>query len=203
MTRNNFLIPVLSFILIIDVKIRALENGVARTPPMGWLSWQRFECQVDCDTYPDDCISEQLYMSMADRLVSDGFKAVGYEYVLIDDCWSEKKRDPLSRRLIANRKRFPNGIRALADYVHSKGLKLGIYADAGRKTCGEWPGSAGHYDLDAQTFAEWGVDSVKFDGCYANISEFSYLYPLMAIALNNTSKLIKIFVTFILFIIYF
>ncbi len=113
----------------------ALDNGLARTPPMGWLSWERFGCNIDCDTYPDSCINERLYKEMADRIVEDGFKDLGYDNINIDDCWSEKQRDS-DGKLVADKKRFPNGIKALADYMHSKGLKLGIYGDVGPKTCG-------------------------------------------------------------------
>jgi alpha-galactosidase len=112
----------------------ALNDGLVRTPPMGWLSWERFACQTDCDKYPHSCINEQLYKDMADRLAADGFKELGYQYVNIDDCWSEMERDA-QNRLVPNKKRFPHGIKGLADYVHSKGLKLGIYGDVGPKTC--------------------------------------------------------------------
>ncbi len=114
--------------------VYALNDGSVRTPPMGWLSWERFACEIDCDKYPYPCINEQLYKDMTDRLAADGFKEFGYEYVNLDDCWSEKERDS-SHKLVADKKRFPNGIKGLADYVHSKGLKLGIYGSVGAKTC--------------------------------------------------------------------
>ena len=123
-------------ILSISGQHYALDDGHVRTPPMGWLSWLRFQCEIDCKTYPDSCINEQLYKEHADRLVADGFKALGYEYVMIDDCWSEMQRDA-NQRLVADKKRFPKGMKALADYVHSKGLKLGIYGDVGTKTCAQ------------------------------------------------------------------
>ncbi len=112
----------------------ALDNGLARTPPMGWLSWERFGCVIDCQTFPDSCINERLYKEMADRIVEDGFKDLGYDNINIDDCWSEMERDS-DGKLVADKKRFPNGMKALADYMHSKGLKLGIYGDVGTKTC--------------------------------------------------------------------
>ena len=127
----------LSFLIFVFLAVEqsySLDNGLARTPPMGWLSWERFTCNIDCVNYPHNCINEQLYKDMADRMVKDGFKDVGYQYVNIDDCWSEMERDS-QNKLVADKKRFPSGIKTLADYMHSKGLKLGIYGDVGYKTC--------------------------------------------------------------------
>ncbi|KAJ8924358.1 hypothetical protein NQ315_007154 [Exocentrus adspersus] len=141
--------------LYLAAEVPALDNGLALTPPMGWMHWQRFRCLTDCVAYPDECISEKLFRTMADHLVSDGYLEAGYEYVIIDDCWASKKRDNNSR-LQPDPDRFPNGIKALADYVHDKGLKFGIYGDYGTKTCAGYPGSIDHLELDAQTFADWG-----------------------------------------------
>ncbi len=173
--------------------VESLDNGLVRTPPMGWLSWERYACNIDCVNYPNDCINEQLYMAMADRLAADGYKDVGYNFVNIDDCWSEKKRDPTTNRLVADHTRFPHGIRALADYVHSKGLLLGIYGDVGTMTCGGYPGARSangtdYDDIDAKTYAEWQVDSLKLDGCYADVKNMTNLYPKMELALNSTSQ---------------
>lgn len=123
-----------NLIIVINI-VYARNNGLVLTPPMGWLSWERFTCQIDCVNYPEKCINEQLYKEMADHLVSDGFQALGYQYVNIDDCWSEKTRAKGTQELIPDKKRFPNGMKSLADYMHSKGLKLGIYGDVGTKTC--------------------------------------------------------------------
>ncbi|CAL1543440.1 unnamed protein product [Lymnaea stagnalis] len=166
----------------------ALDNGLARTPPMGWLSWQRFRCNTDCVNDPLNCISERLYRDMADRLAADGYRDAGYVYVNIDDCWAALQRDPETMRLQADPKRFPNGIKALADYVHSKGLKLGIYGDMGTFTCGGYPGSKFFMELDAQTFAEWGIDSLKLDGCYSTTDDFTIAYPIMEFYLNKTGR---------------
>ncbi|XP_069749903.1 alpha-galactosidase A-like [Narcine bancroftii] len=166
----------------------ALDNGLARTPPMGWLHWERFLCHIDCRADPDNCISEKLYMQMADVMAAEGWKDVGYEYVCIDDCWMYVTRDA-DHRLQADPKRFPNGIRQLADYVHSKGLKLGIYQDVGTHTCAGYPGSYGFYELDAQTFAEWGVDLLKFDGCnFVSLDQLIEGYKNMSVALNQTGR---------------
>jgi len=127
---------------------------LAQTPPMGWNSWNKFACHV----------SEQLIRETADAMVSSGMKAAGYQYVNIDDCW-QVSRDA-NGTIVADAKTFPSGIKALADYVHSKGLKLGIYTDVGTMTCAKRPGSNGHYEQDAKTYAEWGVDYVKVDWCH-------------------------------------
>jgi len=166
----------------------ALDNGLARTPPMGWMSWQRFGCNVDCKNDPDNCISEKLYMQMADHMAADGYKDVGYQYVNIDDCWALKQRDPKTLRLVPDPERFPSGMKALADYVHSKGLKLGTYGDMGYVTCGGYPGSKFTMELDAQTFAEWGIDSFKMDGCASTDDDFWTAYPIMEFYLNKTGR---------------
>ncbi|CAG5128318.1 unnamed protein product [Candidula unifasciata] len=170
------------------VSTLALNNGLARTPPMGWLSWQRFRCNINCVADPKNCISEQLYMDMADRLAADGYKEAGYVYVNIDDCWASKERDPKTLQLVADPKRFPRGIKFLADYVHAKGLKLGIYGDMGTLTCGGYPGSKFYMSLDARTFADWGIDSFKMDGCYSRTEDFTIAYPIMEAFLNSTGR---------------
>ncbi|KAL8576381.1 hypothetical protein ACOMHN_048948 [Nucella lapillus] len=165
----------------------AMNNGLARTPPMGWLSWERFRCETDCVNYPDSCVNDKLYMAMADRIVADGYKDAGYEYVHIDDCWAARERDS-EGKLQADPKRFPGGIKAVADYVHERGLKLGIYTDIGFMTCQKYPGSAFHMESDANSFAEWGVDLVKTDGCYSNIGETDYAFPAFSFYLNKTGR---------------
>uniref|UniRef100_F7BGG3 Alpha-galactosidase n=1 Tax=Macaca mulatta TaxID=9544 RepID=F7BGG3_MACMU len=133
-------------------------------------------------------LCEKLFMEMAELMVSDGWKDAGYEYLCIDDCWMAPQRD-LEGRLQADPQRFPHGIRQLANYVHSKGLKLGIYADVGNKTCAGFPGSFGYYDIDAQTFADWGVDLLKFDGCYCDsLEKLADGYKHMSLALNRTGR---------------
>ncbi|XP_067998680.1 alpha-N-acetylgalactosaminidase isoform X2 [Melanerpes formicivorus] len=125
---------------------------------------------------------------MADRLAEDGWRDLGYKHINIDDCWSAKHRDA-SGRLVPDPERFPSGIKALADYVHARGLKLGIYGDLGTLTCGGYPGTTLDYvQLDAQTFAEWGVDMLKLDGCYSSAEEQAEGYPEMAKALNATGR---------------
>ncbi|XP_047210255.1 alpha-galactosidase A [Girardinichthys multiradiatus] len=184
MSKTVLLIVVLS---LRSPAVEALDNGLALKPTMGWLHWERFMCNTDCDTDPDNCISERLYMQMADVMVKEGWKEAGYEYVCIDDCWPSLQRDAQGR-LQADPKRFPGGIKKLADYVHSKGLKLGIYADVGEKTCAGYPGSQGYYETDAQTFADWDVDLLKFDGCNLKWTLIGEGYIKMSKALNKTGR---------------
>ncbi|XP_045453430.1 alpha-N-acetylgalactosaminidase [Melitaea cinxia] len=168
-------------------KISGLDNGLALTPPMGWLAWERFRCNTDCKNDPDNCISDRLFRTMTDILVSEGYAAVGYEYVNVDDCWPERERDPRGR-LVPDRERFPYGMKSLSDYVHSKGLKFGIYEDYGNFTCAGYPGVVGHLAGDASTFASWGVDYVKLDGCYALPVDMDHGYPEFGRQLNLTGR---------------
>ncbi|XP_033152668.1 alpha-N-acetylgalactosaminidase [Drosophila mauritiana] len=165
-----------------------LDNGLALKPPMGWMSWERFRCITDCKLYPDECISEKLFRRHADLLVSEGYADAGYEYVIIDDCWLEKNRDNDTQKLVPDRKRFPNGLNALSDHIHYQGLKFGLYQDYGTNTCAGYPGVIKHMKLDAQTFADWDVDYVKLDGCYANISDMATGYPEFGRLLNETGR---------------
>jgi hypothetical protein len=126
-------------------------------------------------------------MDMADRLAADGYKDVGYQFINIDDCWASKERDDHGR-LQADPVRFPNGIAALAQYVHGKGLKLGIYGDYGTHTCGGYPGSIDYLQTDINTFASWGIDMLKLDGCYANITGMPQAYQNVADLLNATGR---------------
>ncbi|TFI56322.1 glycoside hydrolase family 27 protein [Sphingomonas parva] len=143
---------------------------------MGWNSWNRFACDID----------ERLIRKTADELVSSGMKDAGYTYVVIDDCW-HGARDA-DGFITADSQRFPSGIKALADYVHSKGLKFGLYSDAGRKTCGGRPGSQGHEYQDAITYARWGVDYLKYDWCSTGTRNAEEAYALMADALRATGR---------------
>ncbi|VVC36751.1 Aldolase-type TIM barrel,Glycoside hydrolase superfamily,Glycoside hydrolase, family 27 [Cinara cedri] len=167
--------------------VHGLDNGLALTPPMGWLAWQRFRCITDCKTYPDECISEKLFMTAADLLVSEGYADLGYKYVIVDDCWLSVNRTA-DGKLQADRDRFPNGIKALADYVHSKGLKFGLYQDWGVKTCAGFPGVFGYEETDAKQFAEWGVDYVKLDGCYSDVRDMDLGYIGFGQHLNKTGR---------------
>ncbi len=124
-----------------------------RMPPPP-VSWNFFRCNIN----------ETLIREVADAMVATGLRDAGYKYVNIDDCWMEK-RDPVTHRIQPFKDKFPNGLKAVADYVHSKGLKFGVYSDTGNHTCEGYPGSWGFEKLDAQTYAEWGVDYLKYDYC--------------------------------------
>jgi len=175
-------------IVLVATEVESADNGLALTPPMGWLSWQRFRCNIDCVNDPYNCIGETLFLNMADRLYEDGWIHLGYDIVWVDDCWMDMTRDPKTEKLRPDASRFPHGIPFLADYFHERGLRLGIYGDFGKFTCGGYPGSIDHLELDANTFAEWGVDAFKMDGCYSNISDMDTGYPKMAQYLNNTGR---------------
>ena len=145
---------------------------------MGWNSWNTFGADIN----------EQLICDAADKMVEAGLSALGYEYIVIDDCWSLKERDE-NGRLVADPEKFPNGMKAVADYVHSKGLKFGMYSCVGNLTCAGYPGSFEHEFVDAATFAEWGVDFLKYDYCYhSDIIHGKYLYRRMGLALKNCGR---------------
>ncbi|SNR97369.1 glycoside hydrolase family 27 protein [Hymenobacter mucosus] len=151
-------------------------DGLALTPPMGWNSWNKFACNVD----------EKLIKEMADALVSSGMKDAGYTYINIDDCW-HGERDAQGF-IHPNKDRFPSGMKALADYVHSKGLKLGIYSDAGSQTCGGRPGSRGYEFQDAQQYASWGIDYLKYDWCNTEGLKAEGAYKTMTAALQKAGR---------------
>jgi alpha-galactosidase len=149
---------------------------LAKTPPMGWNSWNKFGCDI----------SEKLVREMADALVASGMKDVGYQYVVIDDCWQVARA--ADGTIVADPERFPGGIKALADAIHAKGLKLGIYSDAGRRTCQGRPGSSGYEVEDARTYAAWGVDYLKYDWCNTNGVDPKIAYPTMRDALRASGR---------------
>ena len=155
------------------------ERGkLAPTPPMGWMTWNMFK----------DDISEQLIKETADAMVESGLRDAGYKYVFIDDLWQGGRDN--RNNIIPDPKKFPNGIKALADYVHSKGLKLGIYSDAAQLTCGGCTASYGFEEQDARTFASWGVDYLKYDYCNApeDSATARLRYKTMADALSKSGR---------------
>jgi alpha-galactosidase len=147
------LLVAISAALLAPVASAQTSASLALTPPMGWNSWNKFGCNV----------SDKLIREMADAMVSSGMQAAGYQYVNIDDCWQVSRE--ASGTIVADPTRFPAGMKALADYVHGKGLKLGLYTDAGTGTCEKRPGSLNHEDQDAKAYASWGIDYVKIDWC--------------------------------------
>ena len=151
---------------------------LAQLPPMGWNSWNTFGWQIN----------EKLIFEMADLMASQGYREAGYEYLVIDDCWSLRERGK-DGRIVPDPEKFPNGMKAVADYVHSKGLKFGMYSCAGTHTCGGHPGSFEHEFDDADTFAEWGVDYLKYDYCYKpDHIPGEVLYKRMSMALRNCGR---------------
>ena len=154
------------------------DNGLVRTPPMGWNSWNHFATKVD----------DAVIRAAADAIVSSGMKDAGYLYVNIDDSW-EGERDRAGN--ITTNKKFPD-MKALADYVHSKGLKIGIYSSPGPTTCGGWPGSYGHEEQDAKTYASWGFDYLKYDWCSAGAiytnADLRPVYQKMGDALQASGR---------------
>ncbi|CAH8539069.1 unnamed protein product [Schistosoma turkestanicum] len=168
--------------------VLCLNNGLAITPPMGWMTWQRFRCQIDCERYPNDCINEQLIKRTADKLAMDGWRDLGYRYVIIDDCWPERQRDTQTNEIIADRIRFPNGIKSISKYLHSKNLLFGIYLDYGLKTCENYPGSMNYLNVDANSLAQWEADYVKMDGCNSSEEIMPDGYEIFAKLMNATGR---------------
>jgi alpha-galactosidase len=172
----------LGFVLLVSILFAApanaqLErNSLAQTPPMGWNSWNKFACNV----------SEELIKSVADAIATNGMKDAGYQYVVIDDCWQVSRDE--NGFIVADPKQFPSGMKALADYVHSKGLKFGLYSDAGTNTCAGRPGSQGHEYQDALQYARWGVDYLKYDWCNTGTRNAQEAYTTMSKALRATGR---------------
>ena len=138
------------FLFLLKI-LKCLDNGLGKTPQMGWNSWNKFGCSIN----------EELIKKTIDAMNSSGLIELGYNYINIDDCWQTARDD--TGKIIPDPNAFPNGIKVLADYAHSKGLKFGLYSDAGIYTCGGKPGSLGYEEIDAKTYAEWGVDYLKYN----------------------------------------
>ncbi len=163
---------------MISFNLSAQNNQLALTPPMGWNSWNLVEANV----------SDTLIRQISDAMVSTGMKDAGYQYIIIDDYWVGGR--DATNRLFPDQQRFPHGIKALADYIHSKGMKLGIYSDAAEYTCGGVTASYGFEELDAQTFAGWGIDYLKYDYCNApeDVTTAFNRYKKMGDALQKTGR---------------
>jgi len=172
MMSRALLVIVLSYICVTV----ALNNGLARSPQMGWNSWNHFHCSIN----------ETLIRNTAYAIANSPLKAAGYVYVNMDDCWA-KTRDA-EGNVHEDPNAFPSGIKALADYVHSLGLKFGLYSDAGNETCAGRPGSLGYEKNDANSYASWGVDYLKYDNCNNDNLTPEVRYPVMRDALNATGR---------------
>ncbi len=162
--------------LLTPSAVSQTSSSLAATPPMGWNSWNKFGCNV----------SDKLIREMADAMVSSGMQAAGYQYVNIDDCW-QVSRDAQGT-IVADPQRFSSGMKALADYIHTKGLKLGLYTDAGTGTCEKRPGSLNHEVQDAKTYASWGIDYVKIDWCNSEGLDPEVQYAKLRDALAQSGR---------------
>jgi len=167
---KNYLIL---FVLFLSINCLAQKfEGLAPTPPMGWNSWNTFQANIH----------EDMIKQMTDIIVSSGMKEAGYQYVVVDDGWEALSRDSIGN-LVPDPKKFPHGMKALANYVHSKGLKFGIHNCAGNTTCNGFPGGRGHEYQDARLYASWGVDFLKYDWCDHGTANAQETYKTMGDAL--------------------
>ncbi len=179
MTNAKCLLTSLAFLFAFDANAQQTpRRDLAPAPPMGWMTWNLFQGRI----------SEQLIRETADAMVSEGFADAGYRYIFIDDLW-QGGRDA-QNNIIPDPKKFPSGMKALADYVHSKGLKLGIYSDAAQLTCAGCTASLGFEEQDARTFASWGIDYLKYDYCNApeDSATARRRYRAMADALQKSGR---------------
>ena len=176
MKKISLYISVALSLLISNLAYAQKFEGIALTPQMGWNSWNKFQCDIN----------EELIRSTVDVMVEKGLVDAGYIYLNIDDCW-HGGRDSLGF-IFEDSEKFPSGMKALADYIHGKGMKFGIYSDAGTKTCGGYPGSLGHEYQDAMKYAQWGVDYLKYDWCNTQDINPKGAYRLMRDALYSTGR---------------
>ncbi len=152
---------------------------LSKKPPMGFNTWNTF----------GENINESVIKETADAMIATGLLTTGYEYLVIDDCWSERERDLKTGKIVPDKIKFPNGMKAVSDYVHSKGLKFGMYSCAGTRTCADYPASFDHEFLDAKTFAEYGADFLKYDYCYKpSNADGPTLYRRMGLALKASGR---------------
>ena len=178
---------IVSIAILLSISVQAQKfDGLAQTPPMGWNSWNTFRTDIN----------EQLVKDIADKIVELGLKKAGYEYIVLDDGWMAKERDA-NGNLVADPKKFPSGMKALADYIHSKGLKFGLYNCAGAKTCAGYPGSRGHEFQDARLYASGDVDYLKYDWCNTDKINADQLFSVSVngeiISHGNGQKILDIY----------
>jgi alpha-galactosidase len=172
---KNLFLSVVAASIFLGAAAQKFEQ-LAKTPPMGWNSWNKFGCNV----------SEKLLIGMADAMISSGMADAGYKYIVIDDCWQVDRE--ANGEIIVDKDRFPHGMKFLADYIHSKGLKFGIYSCAGTKTCAGRPGGRGYEFQDAITYAKWGVDYLKYDWCNTEKQDARISYTTMRDALYSAGR---------------
>jgi alpha-galactosidase len=168
----------IALLLLASLNVGAQKfEGLALTPPMGWNSWNTFQTNIN----------EKMVDDMADAMVSSGMKDAGYVYLVLDDGWMAKERDSAGN-LVPDPEKFPHGIRAVADYVHSKGLKFGLYNCAGTMTCAGYPGTRGYEYQDARNYAAWTIDYLKFDWCNTAGINAKEAYTTMSLALRKAGR---------------
>ncbi len=177
MKRLSTLLLILSIILSVEGLRAQKYEELAKTPQMGWNSWNKFACDIN----------EELIREIADAMIEKGIADAGYVYINLDDCWHASERDA-DGFIQCDAERFPSGIKELADYVHERGLKLGIYSDAGTHTCGGRLGSLGHEYQDALQYARWGIDYLKYDWCSTDNINAKGAYTLMSNALRAAGR---------------
>ena len=177
MKRLSTLLLILGIILSVEGLRAQKYDELAKTPQMGWNSWNKFACDIN----------EELIRDIADAMIEKGIADAGYVYINLDDCWHASERDA-DGFIQCDAERFPSGIKALADYVHERGLKLGIYSDAGTHTCGGRLGSLGHEYQDALQYARWGIDYLKYDWCSTDNINAKGAYTLMSNALRAAGR---------------
>ncbi|KDN50838.1 glycoside hydrolase family 27 protein [Tilletiaria anomala UBC 951] len=171
-----------SAIILGSAPAQALDNGLALTPQRGWNTWNKYGCNINAS----------IILANGKALIDEGLHKAGYEYVVVDDCW-QGPRDPSTGRITVDSTKFPHGLKNLTDEIHAMGLKAGIYSSAGSMTCGRHVGSLDHEEIDAQTFADWGFDYLKYDNCFnegrSGTPKISYdRYNAMTMALNKTGR---------------
>ena len=173
---KRYILLMSTFFFFITVTAQKFKN-LALTPPMGWNSWNTFQTNI----------SEKLVMETVDAIIASRMKAAGYEYIVLDDGWMTKERD-VNGNLVPDPKKFPHGMKALINYVHSKGLKFGLYNCAGTKTCAGYPGTRGYEYQDARFYARLGIDFLKYDWCYTDGIEAQEAYRTMSNALRVAGR---------------
>lgn len=172
---KKYFLFILAALLFTGLNAQKFDQ-LAKTPPMGWNSWNKFGCNV----------SETLIMQMADEMALNGMKDAGYNYIVIDDCWQISRDE--NGEIVPDKERFPHGMKYVADYVHSRGLKFGIYSSAGTVTCQRRPGGFGHEYQDARTYAKYGVDYLKYDWCGSGTQDARSSYTNMRDALFTAGR---------------
>ncbi len=169
---------ILLLVLCLPAAVMAKKfEGLALTPPMGWNTWNTFGVNIN----------ERLIKETAESMIASGMRDAGYVYIVLDDAWLAKERDA-EGNLVADPVKFPSGMKALADYLHQKGFKFGIYNCAGNKTCAGYPGGRGHEYQDARTYASWSVDYLKYDWCNHGTADAKETYKTMRDALYAAGR---------------